>query len=160
MLGTRKERLGMAPKLRTFDQRDNQNAKRVAVVNQFAREFFPGEDVIGKSIQPDFLEYGYKPTWYEIVGVVAGIRTTDLTEGPKPQFFLPYEQASQSIPTNHHVLLAARKRGLWEMVSTFMCEDRGHNWVPCTTEQERSYWWGTTPVSDPQVVTQVDRPSE
>jgi putative ABC transport system permease protein len=35
---------------------------------------------------------GYKPTWYEIVGVVAGIRTTDLTEGPKPQFFLPYEQ--------------------------------------------------------------------
>src|SRR5256886_13514442 len=47
-----------------------------------------------RSIQPDFLEYGYKPTWYEIVGVVGGIRTTDLTEGPKPQFFLPYEQAS------------------------------------------------------------------
>jgi len=80
---------------RTFDQRDDQNAKRVAVVNQeFAREFFPGEDAIGKSIQPDFLEYGYKPTWCEIVGVVGGIRTTDLTEGPKPQFFLPYEQAS------------------------------------------------------------------
>jgi len=80
---------------RTFDRRDNQSAKRVAVVNQeFAREFFPGEDAIGKLIQPDFLEYGYKPTWYEIVGVVGGIRTTDLTEGPKPQFFLPYEQAS------------------------------------------------------------------
>jgi putative ABC transport system permease protein len=80
---------------RTFDDRDDLNAKRVAIVNEeFAREFFPGEDAIGKSIQPDFVEYGYKPTWYEIVGVVAGIRTTDLTEGPKSQFFLPYEQAS------------------------------------------------------------------
>jgi len=81
---------------RTFNQHDDQNAKRVAVVNQeFAREFFAGEDAIGKSIQPDFLEYGYKPTWYEIVGVVGGIRTTDLTESPKPQFYLPYEQVSR-----------------------------------------------------------------
>src|SRR5437588_12671453 len=79
---------------RTFDQRDSQNAKRVAVVNQeFAREFFPGEDSIGQSLQPDFLEYGYKPTWYEIVGVVAGIRTTDLTEGPKPNSFFPTDTA-------------------------------------------------------------------
>lgn len=79
---------------RTFDPRDDGNAKRVAIVNQeFAREFFSGEDAIGKSIQPDYLEYGYKPAWYEIVGVVGGVRTTDLTEGPKPQFYLPYEQA-------------------------------------------------------------------
>jgi putative ABC transport system permease protein len=80
---------------RAFDDRDDLNAKRVAIVNEeFAREFFPNEDAIGKSIQPDFLDYGYKPTWYEIVGVVAGIRSTDLTDGPKSQFFLPYEQAS------------------------------------------------------------------
>ena len=79
---------------RTFDQRDDRNAKRVAIVNQeFARDFFPNEDPIGKSIQPDFVEYGEKPTWYEIVGVVAGIRTTDLTDPPKPEFFLPYNQA-------------------------------------------------------------------
>lgn len=78
---------------RTFDNRDDLNAKRVAIVNeQFAREFFPAEDPIGKSIQPDFVEHGYKPEWYEIVGVVAGIRTTDLTDVPKSQFFLPYEQ--------------------------------------------------------------------
>ena len=79
---------------RTFDQRDDRNAKRVAIVNQeYAREFFPNENPIGKSIQPDFVEYGEKPTWYEIVGVVAGIRTTDLTDPPKPEFFLPYDQA-------------------------------------------------------------------
>jgi predicted permease len=51
---------------RTFDDRDDLIAKRVAIVNdEFAREFFPGEDAIGKSIQPDFADYGYKPTWYE-----------------------------------------------------------------------------------------------
>jgi putative ABC transport system permease protein len=79
---------------RNFDQRDNLQAKRVVVVNQeFAREFFPNEDAVGKSIQPDFVEYGQTPTWYEIVGVVAGIRTTNLTEAPKPELFVPYEQA-------------------------------------------------------------------
>jgi predicted permease len=79
---------------RTFDERDDSNAKRVVVVNQeFAREFFPNEDVLGKSIQPDFVEYGATPTWYEIVGVVAGIRTTNLTQAPLPEFFLPCEQA-------------------------------------------------------------------
>jgi putative ABC transport system permease protein len=82
---------------RTFDRRDDWNAKRVVIVNQeFAHEFFPGEDPIGKSIQPDFAEFGESPTWYEIVGVVAGIRTTDLTRPPLPGFFVPYEQATIS----------------------------------------------------------------
>jgi putative ABC transport system permease protein len=79
---------------RTFDQRDDSSTKHVVVVNQeFAREFFPNEDVVGKSIQPDFAEYGQTPIWYEIVGVVAGIRTTTLIENPKPEFFVLYEQA-------------------------------------------------------------------
>jgi putative ABC transport system permease protein len=82
---------------RTFDIRDDWNAKRVVIVNQeFAREFFPDEDPIGKSIQPDFAEFGESPTWYEIVGVVAGIRTTDLTSPPIPGFYVPYEQATIS----------------------------------------------------------------
>ncbi|HEX3119904.1 MAG TPA: ABC transporter permease, partial [Candidatus Acidoferrum sp.] len=82
---------------RTFDIRDDWNAKRVAIVNQeFARTFFPNEDPIGKSIQPDFAEFGEAPNWYEIVGVVAGIRTTDLTSPPLPGFYVPYEQATIS----------------------------------------------------------------
>jgi len=82
---------------RAFDKRDDRNAKRVVMVNQeFARAFFPNEDAIGKSIQPDFVTYGEKPTWYEIVGVVAGIRTTDLTDSPKPTFFVSYDQATYS----------------------------------------------------------------
>lgn len=79
---------------RTFDQRDDSNTKPVVIVNQeFAREFFPDEDPVGKSIQPDFVEYGQTSSWYEIVGVVAGIRTRNPTENPKPEFFVLYEQA-------------------------------------------------------------------
>jgi putative ABC transport system permease protein len=79
---------------RTFDERDDSNAKPVVVVNQeFARQCFPNEDAIGKSIQPDFAEYGATPAWFEIVGVVAGIRTTNVTQAPKPEFFVSYEQA-------------------------------------------------------------------
>jgi putative ABC transport system permease protein len=82
---------------RTFDVRDDWNAKRVAIVTQeFARTYFPGEDPIGKSIQPDFGEFGEDPTWYEIVGVVAGIHSVDLTAPPEPGFYVPYEQATIS----------------------------------------------------------------
>ncbi len=82
---------------RTFEVRDDRNAKRVVVVSQeFARVYFPNEDPIGKSIQPDFVEYGETPAWFEIVGVVAGIRPADLIDAPKPTFYLPYEQATFS----------------------------------------------------------------
>jgi predicted permease len=79
---------------RVFDERDDAKAKFVAVVNaEFARTFFPGQDAIGKSIQPDFVDYGAKSAWYQIVGVVGDVRSTDLTASPAPEFFLPYEQA-------------------------------------------------------------------
>ena len=82
---------------RTFDVRDDRNAKRVAIVSQeFAGVYFPNEDPIGKSIQPDFVEYGETPAWFEIVGVVAGFRSAVLTDAPKPTFYLPYEQATFS----------------------------------------------------------------
>jgi ABC-type antimicrobial peptide transport system permease subunit len=66
------------------------------VSQEFAGVYFPNEDPIGKSIQPDFVEYGETPAWFEIVGVVAGIRSADLTDAPKPTFYLPYEQATFS----------------------------------------------------------------
>jgi putative ABC transport system permease protein len=79
---------------RTFNQRDNTNAKPVAIVNEeFARKFFPGIDPVGKSIQPDFGDFDQKPAWFQIVRVVGTTRTADLTEESKAQYFLPYEQA-------------------------------------------------------------------
>jgi putative ABC transport system permease protein len=78
---------------RTLDERDGEKAKPVAIVDeQFATRFFPKGEAIGKFIQPDD-EYG-TADWYEIVGMVRSIRTTDLTDSPDPEFFLPFEQAS------------------------------------------------------------------
>jgi len=78
---------------RTFDERDGEKAKAVAIVDeQFANRFFPKGEAIGKFIQPDNEDGA--AVWYEIVGVVGSIRTTDLTDSPNPEFFLPFEQAS------------------------------------------------------------------
>jgi predicted permease len=79
---------------RTFDERDTDKAKAVAIVDeQFASRFFPKGEAIGKFIQPDS-EYRGGEDWYEIAGVVGSIRTTDLTDNPGPEFFLPFDQAS------------------------------------------------------------------
>jgi putative ABC transport system permease protein len=78
---------------RTFDERDGAKAKAVAMVDeQFAKRFFPGEEAIGKFLQPT-REDG-ATDWYEIVGVVASIRTTDLRESPDPEYFLAFAQAA------------------------------------------------------------------
>ncbi len=77
---------------RTFTDRDNAQSARVALVNaEFARRYFPNGDAIGKSIQPH-LEDEDSQDWYQVVGVVANTRMTDLTATTDPQFFLPLEQ--------------------------------------------------------------------
>lgn len=79
---------------RTFEERDNERAKRVAIVDAaFARQFFPNDEPIGKFIRPN-VEVNEKPMWYEIVGVVGSMRTTDLTAVPESQFFLPFLQTN------------------------------------------------------------------
>jgi putative ABC transport system permease protein len=81
---------------RTFEERDNERAKRVAIVDAaFARQFFPNDQPIGKFIRPN-VEDSQKSTWYEIVGVVGSMRTTDLTAIPEPQFFLPILQTNDT----------------------------------------------------------------
>jgi hypothetical protein len=51
---------------RTFDERDDVKAKRVAIVNnEFARAFFPTENPIGKYIQPDLGESDSWTSWCE-----------------------------------------------------------------------------------------------
>ena len=78
---------------RTFDERDDEKAKPVAIVDeQFAKRFFPNGGAIGKFVQPTNEDYA--TDWYEIVGVVRSIRTTDLRESPDPEYFLAFEQAS------------------------------------------------------------------
>jgi putative ABC transport system permease protein len=59
---------------RTFTARDDDSVPRVVVVNQeFVRKYFQGQSPVGKQIQLDVT--GVAPAWYEIVGVVADVKS-------------------------------------------------------------------------------------
>jgi len=78
---------------RTFTDHDIVDSKPVVVIDsEFARKFFPGVDPMGKSIRPS-IDDDSTLHWFEIIGVVGAVRTTDLTQNLQPGFYLPFEQA-------------------------------------------------------------------
>src|SRR6266480_3950040 len=78
---------------RSFNDRDDRNAKPVAIVSEsFAKQFFPGEDPIGKRITPNGSVDPGKPPVREIVGVVADMHLISLRLAPKPQIYIPHQQ--------------------------------------------------------------------
>jgi putative ABC transport system permease protein len=78
---------------RTFTERDNAKAPLVVVVNEsFARQFFPGQDPIGKRITPGGSVEPGKPPVREIIGVVGDAKFITLKEVAKPHVYLPHAQ--------------------------------------------------------------------
>jgi putative ABC transport system permease protein len=68
---------------RDFVEQDGEGSPPVVIVNELlGREYFPGEDPVGKRI-----EFG------EIVGVVKGVKHEGLDAEPRPEFYIPYAQA-------------------------------------------------------------------
>jgi putative ABC transport system permease protein len=75
---------------RDFDQRDNENARHVALVNEaFVRRFLPNTNPIGERILRD-KEEGADPL--EIIGVVGDAKQTDLGAEVIPEFYQPFAQ--------------------------------------------------------------------
>jgi len=69
---------------------DGEGGPRVAVVNQaMARQFFPGEDPVGRRITFDDPEAG---DWLTIVGVVGDVRHFALDRPARPEAYLPFRQ--------------------------------------------------------------------
>jgi predicted permease len=86
---------------RTFSDRDNSAAPRVAIVSQsVARTLWPGGDALGQRIT---LEDHPKPPedWLTIIGVVDDVRQESLTEKAHPAIYQPYEQVSQPFFLSH-----------------------------------------------------------
>ena len=82
---------------RDLNERDSANAPPVLVVNQaFARKFFPGEDVIGKRIQPGA---GQRPIMRDIVGVVGDAKQAALGADSDPIYYFPHKQLPWGIGT-------------------------------------------------------------
>ena len=76
---------------REFTIADNETAPRTAIVNEsFARQYFPGEDPIGKRIKPGLSTTEAETPWREIVGVVSDIKQQSLNEAAGPAMFIPH----------------------------------------------------------------------
>jgi len=85
---------------REFTEADTTHSKPVIIVNQaFARKYFPGENVIGKHIEPGIGDGTIKHPVREVVGVVGDVKRTGLKEGFMPQYYLPWTQAVITWPT-------------------------------------------------------------
>jgi len=89
---------------RDFEDRDeHKSAPVIIVTDSFAREYFPGEDPIGKRIQPGISTWDdEKSTMREIVGIVGDVRNRALKTEPKPAYYLPQSQ----VPFNQVVVVA------------------------------------------------------
>ena len=77
---------------RDFDERDSARVPHVVIVNEtFARQHFPGEDPVGRTL---ITGMGQLPS--QVVGVVADVRSTSLNEPPEADYFLPALQRPET----------------------------------------------------------------
>jgi putative ABC transport system permease protein len=79
---------------RDFEQRDQHGSPPVVIITEeFARQYFPNEDPLGKRIQPGISTYDDEDSpMREIVGVVGDIRNRTLNTEPKPAYYVPQTQ--------------------------------------------------------------------
>jgi predicted permease len=75
---------------RFFDERDNKNSPRVAIVNQkFVRHYFAGEDPVGRKVREGGGDI-------EIAGVVSDSRDYGVRTGPRDTVYMPEKQGQTS----------------------------------------------------------------
>ncbi len=78
---------------RDLDDRDHATAPLVVMVNRtFAERYLPPGDPVGARLAFEPAAGG-EPRWRTVVGVVADYQHVDLTQGARPQVFLPYAQS-------------------------------------------------------------------
>jgi putative ABC transport system permease protein len=88
---------------RVFSENDKLDSRPVVIVNQrFAEKFFPGQNVIGKRIQPGWSVGDEKDKVREIVGVVGNVRHLSLQNDFTPEMYLSAAQ----VPVNFIFLVA------------------------------------------------------
>jgi putative ABC transport system permease protein len=78
---------------RAFDERDDSAHPLVVLINQATADAnFPGENPVGKRIGFGGTDPKGQPVWFEIVGVVANVRSLELREEPTAEVYLSSQQ--------------------------------------------------------------------
>jgi len=78
---------------RVFDERDRFDSAPVVIVNErFAQKYFPGQNVIGKRIQPGFSADDNGEKVREIVGLVGNVKHLSLRNDDSPEIYLAETQ--------------------------------------------------------------------
>jgi predicted permease len=78
---------------REFQDTDTTKSKPVILVNQaFVNKYFPGEDVIGKRINPGIDDGVIVNVKREIIGIVGNVKVGHLTREMVPEMYLPFSQ--------------------------------------------------------------------
>ncbi|HYV04812.1 MAG TPA: ABC transporter permease, partial [Blastocatellia bacterium] len=78
---------------RDFNERDDAKSTPVVIVNEaFARQYFPGEDALGKHINPSISAGEGEPQMREIVGVVGNVKHRGLSAEAEPEAYEPHAQ--------------------------------------------------------------------
>ena len=73
---------------RTYTGRDDLDAPATMIINQqLANEVFPNEDPIGKRLNFGASDSSQQPVWFEIVGVVANVRSQEVREEPASELY-------------------------------------------------------------------------
>ena len=91
---------------RGYTDRDEFNAPQVIIVNQeLARSVFPGENPVGKRITFGNVDSNNQPSWFEIVGVAANVRSLELREEATSELYFsilqnPWDTMSLVIRSN------------------------------------------------------------
>lgn len=75
---------------RAFTEQDTEESPGVVIINQsLANRFWPNEDPLGKTISVSVGKYKGQR---QVVGIVADVRLTSMTDAPRPEMYVPYAQ--------------------------------------------------------------------
>ena len=83
---------------RVFTAAEQLKSQPVVIVSEkFVQKFFPGQDVIGKRIQPGWSIDDDKPLMREIIGVVGNVKSRSLKTEETPEMYLPSAQLPMNV---------------------------------------------------------------
>ena len=78
---------------RFFDHTDGPNTQLVALINEtMARDYWPGENPLGKRLKRANYEDAPAKPWLTIVGIVGDVHQAALDLPARPEMYLPYMQ--------------------------------------------------------------------